>query len=147
LGLNESVLAPFSGFSFDVVRAVAADLHSTVPRDISVSRIRGYTRDAAIRPNAPDRLRAEFSLFSLLLALLLINKTTLPASFVTRNEAGNRQFCAFGEIEKTVANESRRLATGRRAVIDAKPLDPHEIHPIDGAYAPESSDCFEQLPT
>jgi hypothetical protein len=30
---------------------------------------RGYTRDAAIRPNKPDRLRAEFSLFTLLLAL------------------------------------------------------------------------------
>jgi hypothetical protein len=30
----------------------------------------GCTRDAAIRPNKPERLRAEFSLFSLLLALL-----------------------------------------------------------------------------
>ena len=36
------------------------------------------------------------------------DKMTLPASFVTRKEARNRRFCAFGEIEKTVANESRR---------------------------------------
>jgi hypothetical protein len=39
---------------------------------------RGYTRDAPIRPNKPDRLRAEFSLFSLLLALLSIKRPFQP---------------------------------------------------------------------
>jgi hypothetical protein len=68
---------------------------------------RGYTRDAAIRPNKPDRLRAEFWLFYPSLGTSF-DKMTLPASFVTRKEARNRRFCAFGEIEKTVANESRR---------------------------------------
>ena len=38
----------------------------------------GRTRDAAIRPNKPDRLRAEFWLFNLVLALLLIKSPFQP---------------------------------------------------------------------
>jgi len=53
----------------------------------------GYTRDAAIRPNK-HCLRAEFSLFSLFLALVSMESPLQPR-FVTKNEARNRRFCAF----------------------------------------------------
>jgi Domain of unknown function (DUF3387) len=49
----------------------------------------GPTRQAAIGPNKPDRFRAEFLLFGLILAHLLI-KPPLQPRFLSRNEARKR---------------------------------------------------------
>jgi hypothetical protein len=48
-----------------------------------------HTREAAIGPNKPDRFRAEFLLFGLILAHLLI-KSPLQPSFLSRNDARKR---------------------------------------------------------
>jgi hypothetical protein len=50
---------------------------------------RAYTRDAAIGPNKPDRSRAEFLLFGLILAHLLI-KSPLQPRFLRRKHARKR---------------------------------------------------------
>jgi hypothetical protein len=71
----------------------------------------GYTRDAAIRPNKLDRLRAEFWLFSLVLPLLLIESPFQP-----RLQPGMRL-----EITGSV-----RLGKSRRYTED-----------LDGTFSPE----------
>ena len=69
---------------------------------------RAYTREAAIGPNKPDRFRAEFLLFGLILAHLLI-KSPLQPRFLSRNDARKRSVLCILEMEKTAVNEARTL--------------------------------------
>jgi hypothetical protein len=70
----------------------------------------GYTRDAAIRPNKLDRLRAEFWLFSLVLPLLLIESPFQPRLRPEmRLEITGSVLCVWGnreDIQKTLTELS-----------------------------------------